>query len=171
VLAEIYDLKPGELPGAKKLGNKLRAFRGRSCGGKALDDRGDDGHGVKVWRVVDLSRQSGSAGSSGSDTAILTRDEGTENSVDMCTHAQEVVGGADPENPADPDSGSNGPHRGGHSLNGHAANNGRPNPDVIHRIAGCTGREWWQSRIDGVRYCSICSPCRDRAALVAEGSQ
>jgi hypothetical protein len=169
VLADIYNLKPGELPGAKKLGRKLQLFRGRACGGKALDDRGHNRHDVKLWRVVDLANQAGSGGSAGSRGNLLARDEKPNDPVDMRTHAHAEIAVALPANPALPATETNGFHPIGCTLNGHAAHNGYPPGEIKHRVAGCNGREWWQSRIDGVRHCSTCCPCRDRLAIAAEG--
>ena len=109
VLANLYDLKPGELPGAKKLGNRLRQLRGRVCGGKTFDDKETNRDGVKVWRIVDLARRNGacragSAASAGSVAAFLRGTEGEKQGDDTHTHIRpcgnRVV--ADPANPADP---------------------------------------------------------------------
>jgi hypothetical protein len=50
VLAEAFDLKPGDLPSAKRLGKKLASMLGRVAGGECFGQR--EGHGgVKVWGV------------------------------------------------------------------------------------------------------------------------
>ena len=42
--------------------------------------------------------------------------------------------------------------------------------DVEHRRLDCACPRWWR-HVWGQFYCAECFPCRDRAALVAEGSQ
>jgi hypothetical protein len=50
VLAELFDLRPGQLPGARRLGKRLARFAGRTCGGRCLASRPGHG-GVRVWFI------------------------------------------------------------------------------------------------------------------------
>jgi hypothetical protein len=64
VLAGLFDLPPGKLPSAPRLGKRLHHFAGRVAGGRCLDSRPGHG-GAKVWFVRDLTAASGGSGGSG----------------------------------------------------------------------------------------------------------
>ena len=70
-IVEICGSKEGELPNPKSLGMVLRNLRGRTVGGKAIDDVGEARNGAAIWSVVSVDQQMtvdpGSAGSAGSD--------------------------------------------------------------------------------------------------------
>jgi hypothetical protein len=70
VLAEVFDLQPGQLPKSQQLGYRLRAFAGRNCEGQAFV--GESGHGgVTRWRVLGTG-SGGDAGDGGDVPANLS---------------------------------------------------------------------------------------------------
>ena len=162
VLANLYDLKPGELPGAKKLGNRLRQLRGRACGGKTLDDSRENRNGVKVWRVVNLAsrngmdRSAGSADSAGSATALLTRDGSRTNGHMHDAYAHANIAGTDPAEPADPAA---------RCPTFVAAHFG----DLLHKRHDCRSTTGWR-HINGQEVCFTCWPPTDLAAVAREGA-
>jgi hypothetical protein len=50
-LADWLDLEPGERPGARSLGRRLRGIRDRVCGGRVLRACGDKGEDGTRWVV------------------------------------------------------------------------------------------------------------------------
>jgi hypothetical protein len=93
VLASLFDLQPGKLPSARRLGTRLHHFAGRVAGGRCLDSR--DGHGgVKVWFVRDLTAASGGSGGFG----------GSDSPCHACggQGGEEVIGENTPTKPTTP---------------------------------------------------------------------
>lgn len=73
VFAEVFNLKPGELPSAGQLGVKLRGFKERVCGGFVFEGE-TTREGVNRWRVKDTISPScaGDAGDAGGVQADLS---------------------------------------------------------------------------------------------------
>jgi hypothetical protein len=154
VLAEIYDLKPGELPGAKKLGNRLKQLRGRACGGKSFSDRNENRDGVKLWRVVQLDKANvgaGSADSAGSSTALTTRDESCFSNGYLYDRAIEKRAVADPAESADP-------------APDFTFTVAFP-ADLTHKRRDCQSVTGW-NHVCGDRFCWRCFPPIEASAVV-----
>ncbi len=148
VLAEMFNCKPGELPGTRHLGNKLKHLRGRVCGGKAFDDRGQDRKGLNVWRVVTVDGEKSNAESAGSAGSHLLPRAGARTSCPPDPGKQkssELGNKPEPAEPADPA--------------------GR---EVIHDKTGCNSGRWWDCT-NGKRYCRDCKPPLHASVVVAEG--
>jgi hypothetical protein len=64
VLAGLFDLPPGKVPSARRLGTRLHHFAGRVAGGRCLDSRPGHG-GAKVWFVRDTTAANGGSGGFG----------------------------------------------------------------------------------------------------------
>lgn len=86
VLADVFDLPPGKLPGSGRLGYKLRSFAGRLCGGECFV--GELGHGgVQRWRVRTAPAPGGDVGDGGDSPTNLIRTRthaGEVNPVETC---------------------------------------------------------------------------------------
>jgi hypothetical protein len=66
--AEAFDLAPGEPPTPRKLGNRLRKYKGRTVGGECIDN--DDAHnGVFAWFVRRSRPAPGGCGGCGGSTS------------------------------------------------------------------------------------------------------
>jgi hypothetical protein len=90
VLADIFDLKPGQMPSSGQLGYRLRAFAGRNCGGKCFVSS-PGGGGVMRWRVRSLADGGQEGGGDGGDSGDVSatsraraRDD-TQNSTGAAT--------------------------------------------------------------------------------------
>ena len=165
VLANIYDLKPGELPGAKKLGKKLQHLCGRVCGGKAFDDGRKNRNDVKLWRVVDIAKQHGAgssagyAGYAGFAPTILRGMEATGpngNTHDAHTHACVNRAVANPANPANPAT----------EIPTFVATHAGL---LTHKRQDCQSLTGWH-HVNAGDYCFACWPPTDVAAVANEGA-
>jgi hypothetical protein len=77
-LADLVECPHGQLPPGRKVGNKLRTFRGRFAGGKYFDAEVARG-GVLSWKVRQVSAESGGTGGTGGTAPYTSTREKTDN--------------------------------------------------------------------------------------------
>jgi hypothetical protein len=108
-LETIFDLTPGKLPGAAKVGYALRKYRGRNVGGRCLDGT-PDRDGVQAWKVraVGGRRADSTPGRQGpQNPQVVEGDAGDAGHVSAAsrtrvTRAPEASGETSPACPASP---------------------------------------------------------------------
>lgn len=164
-ICELCNAKATDLPSAHRLGNRLRAIRGRVVGGVALEGKLNRTSST-VWRLVGEVNppDGGSAGTADtcwdspkpyagelshthSDSYACVNQPG-----DGRLESQQV-----PAVPAvlAPDPGERSP---------------QPGVQITHKRPGCRSTRWWRHSFAPGLFCSDCWPCTDIAMLVEEGN-